>query len=159
MLVNILYILLVVVTLVVFWIGDMEGMGWRKQALPCWKPSASGQLTRTSMCSCPPAPLPSDPFRDRGQKCPGAGSPGSRVFQAPCLELVGIWTLFPSITHFPRKFFHGMAAHLKIIPFFLSVYQCKCHSVSSPAAWRDFSLYLPVTPAGTGGSRKKQPGK
>lgn len=136
MLVNILYILLAVVTLVVFWTWHMEGMGWKKQVLPSWKPSASGQLTRTSMCSGPPSPLPSDPFRenncrDRGQKCHGAGSPGSQVFQAPCLGLVGIWTSFPSITHFPRNSFHRRAACLKIIPFFCQF--INVNAIQSPA--------------------------
>lgn len=57
----------------------------------------------------------------------------------------------------PKNTSHRRVAHNFL--FCLSVFQCQCHSVSHPAAWRDFNLYFLRSPARIRGSRKKQPGK
>lgn len=73
----------------------------------------------------PSAPLLKDcaekmTARTVGWKRCGSGSQGSRVHvQSPSTRAVGYMEIFPSITHFPRKSFHGSIAHRRIIPFFV----------------------------------------
>lgn len=101
--------------------GARMGKGWGEEArLVPLQTTTCLLLPRT-----PSAPLLKDcqekmTARTVGWKRCGSSSQRSWVrVQSPSARAVGYMEIFPSITHFPRKSFHGSIAHLRIIPFFV----------------------------------------